>query len=877
MTGHYITPFESVLKKEVKKILSVQKREIPEIAQKILWIDLTQGEKISEKWKKSQYLFNTKYFDAVCALVPDPPDESLNWAFIYQILCYLVFFQKKKKIAFYYLIIPSEDSSQHANRQKQIFAFIKHALETSLHISGIYRFKAFFFDNLPGNMESTFYKNIALDTLDQVKKKLNKESSTFLSEQYPLIHGDFRRAFGESLRQTAIGFSSSLPATAAVSTRQNFTAIFGDLKERRIETLIEALRISNNQIFSSHQPLFIAPDTPLANIYEELDSFHLFLPNCFSHPLDPDFIPELPPPSQELPESLFCSVQCGSDNGMPSAQEGSLLHGIMEIFEAIGPQIGQLSSNLNRRSNRQHITRVNRGQLKLQLRQEFGELLQMITALVDNEHRLLSNDNDLLFRDPDIFRNAYINFQNFFLNGFLFPITLSAWTTRKFIFFIPMWCPAPFFKRTGIFPIICDLMIQVLRLLNLYRYIHFSLANYREEFESIGIKITEIQKRSQGIDQQLSNIEEELNLNPHYQERIRNDSALDDLFFIETPLPEKATLIEENLRRAETLTAIKKWTSNVLVLVKASFKDSKPFEDESYGKYWVPGYYNFHEAWKISEQMIEVLKKSRLFRFDKVVSSLPQGMCVYKYCDYINDLNSENEWFQWKKHALQNCDVPFAHDVIHPPAIFSKFKDISIDQFIEWGVKHKILIQDTQGRLSLCNEAYSFLHPEERPFFFQRNKPLSQRIFYERLHNHAYHKIIGCLKWIMDRDYFQKTRFQHLRGNVDRLIVLKPTSDESRGVLFDILDQISDNEQTLIHPYFGKFINTPSLFFIENTLDPILMDFLKPESKQHCKPRFFSIHYLKASLENEEGVLHAITRVFDSISILNYNFSYLNN
>jgi len=879
MAGHYITPPESVLKRTIDNILSAQVREDPEDSGNILWIDLTQGEKISKAWEKTQQIFCTTGINAACALVPEPPNEGLNWAFIYQILCHLVTFQKKNKIVLYYLIIPSEGLTQNKNSQKQIFAFVKHALENTLHSNGVYRFSASFFDNSPGNMEVSFYKNIALDSLHQVKEQFSMETNDFLSEKFPLANGDFNRTFDESLRHTATRFSNSLPAVAAITSRKNFTATFGFLKDQSIETFIQNLSFSENEAVSSNQALFSRPDTPLADIYEELDSFYLFMPNCFSHPVEHNFLSELPSPRQDLPGQLFCMAILGSE-GTLLAQEGNSLHRIMELFQSIGVQIGHLRSNPNSQRNLQNIPRINRKQVKRQLRQEFEELLQLITDLVDNEHHLLRTDEDLILRNSDIFINAYTNFHRFFFHSFLFSITMTLWSTRKVIFFLPTWFPSPIFKRTGIFPIICDMMIQGLRLLNLYRYIHFSLVNCREQFKAIGSKIIEIQQRSNSIDKQFTNIEKELNLTPHHQETIYREAELNDLYFTDTPLPERETLIEENLHKEETVMTVKQWASNAFSLIEGSINDGTPYNEGTSEIYWMPGYYNYHEAWLISKQMIGALKKSRLFQFDGVVTSLPQGMCAYKYCDHINDLNDENEWFKWKKHGLQTSDDPFVNDVLTPSAMYIHLKDLSMDQLIEWGMNHQFLIKDTQDRLALCNAAYPFLQPEDRPFFFQRNEPLSQRLFDERLHSHAYHKIIAYLKWIITKDSFkdsfQKSQLQSLRADMNHLIVLKTTSYESIGMLFDIFDRISNQKQKLEHPYFGKFINAPSLFFLENTFDPVLMNFMKPENRQHCQSRFFSKSYLKASLESKDDLLHAIIKTFDSMYILNHDFNELN-
>lgn len=877
---HYITPPESLLKKELEKILALQQPKLPKIAKKILWVDLTDGEKISGEWEKDQYLLNRTNFDAIYALIPDIHQKNLNWAFIYQILCYLVIFHKRMKIPFYYLVLPSEEEPEHTNSPKQIFAFIKHSIEPSLHVFGIYRFKALFYDNSPGNMEATFYKNIALDSLNQVKAKFAGETCNLLLSRFPLVCGDFNKAFKESLDQRAISFSGSLPLTSNVTTRRDFISTFGYLNDSSLEIIKEIIENALDISQSSCQPLFTSPDTPLADIYNEIDAFHNFLPKYFPHRIEFNCNLKLPTPEQELPTGLFCSISSGSINTDSLHNEENRLtslNRITQIFESIGSQIGLLRSQLNRRMNRQNSTRIDidRGAVKRRVKLESEELLQLITSLVDNEYRLLSDDQYILFREPELFKNSYINFKEFLFNRFLFPITMPSWRTRKFIFVIPIWFPSPIFKRTGILPILCDLMIQGFRLLNLYRYIYFSLANFREQFKEIGVKVFEIKKRRQCIDEQFKNIMEELNFIPHHQDRICNYDSLNELYFIENPLPEKATLIEENLRKSETVKIINQWILNVFSLVKASFNTPQPFANNSFEKYWVPAYYNYHEAWKVASQMLCSLKDSRLFHFDEVILSIPEGICVYKYCEYIDNPNVEDEWFQWKKRALEDCSVPFRHDVIQLPIIYSRFREMPSDNLIKWGVENRMIIRERDGKLALCCAAYSFLHPEEISFFFQRNEPLSISIFRERLNKHVHHKIIVYLNWLININYFQDERFESLRNNINSIILMKTKVYESYITFFDIFNQISAEKQLINHPYFGTFINKESSFFLENTLDLALMNFFKPENSQYCTPRYFTYCYFNMFLKNEEILRNAILKAFESMLILNNNFNKL--
>ncbi|MCF8093485.1 MAG: hypothetical protein K9K40_13640 [Desulfotignum sp.] len=867
MQNHFICPLNSVLQREVDRVSSEEKCQRASPVKHVLWVDIACEERMAKIWQKRMDLLHSEKIDVIGVLVPRKPVDIISWPENYQLLCDLVNFSKRIAAPLYYLVYSFED----ARASKQVYAFVKYIAQKDLRSKSgeLIHFQAVFYDNSLEGMKNRLFKDTALEKLDRVRQWFSSDQGDAVRELLPLGANFLGEPFYTALSGTSRDVAALLPSGVDIQSEMDFAAQFGNFKSAWDDNPLAAIfDISSQQREPGRQESFFSsPVSPFEAVSAQMENTLQEMPRFFSFPADQTFVPEFPCPKKELPGDLFCMILPGLEIDPVSLPENTLLHQIVQLFQSTGLHMGQLRPIRRGQASNQPggPPQLNRRQVKRQLTADLEQLHQHITALIDNEHNHLTRDPDILFRDPDRFRMAYEQFVSFFFRGYLSSIINASWGTRRICFFLPLWFPSFAFRRTGMFPLLCGLMVQGIRMLNLYQYIYLSLINGREQFKNMKSTVTAIQNRSRALETQHLHIIQELNLIPHHQELIKEQEKNEPLFFVENCLPDQNELIEENKKKISRF--VDEWESNLFSLLHSSFDKSLPFESEDDLKFWVPGYYNSHEAWYVARNMIQTMSQSAGFQFDKAPLSLPQGICVFCKCESIKQIQEEKEWILWKKIAIKHADNPFRNDVVSLSSIPRHIEN-NPSALMDWAVGEGFVLKDAGDRIGLCKQAFSCILREKRSFFFQHHESLSRQEFSMRLHTYAYHQITACLKWITTREFFQRNEFSDLRTQVDQFLPAGFSFQSSVKDLFKVIDQICVCNQNLAHPFLGKFVNKPSSFFLEDTLDPVLMDFFKPENSKTCKPRFFAPQYLINALQEERGMYRALIHAFNSLKVL---------
>lgn len=833
----------------------------------VFWVDFSSASAgmIWRKWWSEHVVFPGEISE-IRALVPKEGYKHLDWAFIYQALCDLHKLQKLRALSFVYLIVTG--NSRLDRVRARLFAKSKGIIKPPG--PGVFRYHANIFYPSRKRAEVSFANEVSQTYLKRMQSEERQEAA-WVPERWAKWRRGFQKTLSGRLEEVNRTFVQTVKSMDFAIPRDNFGSHFGDGRKDSFGALFENLcrfpeSSENNQQL---EVIFLQPINPLRDLTAELSQLRDVISNFYVFPI-PDTDPF--PPGCDIdspPRKTFAYELCatGSKTQMSGGRGNDAIQPRIEkLFGDIGNGIGRLTPK-PAPDRGSAVSGADRRAVKHELKANLSELHTHLSEVVRREVGLLSSDAEILQYSPRIFQEAYNRFYTFFFSGFMAPIIPALWRTRRFVFPIGGHLPGPFFKHFGLLKPLLEALLQGLILLNVYRFLGLSLTLYRKERDLINQACRTIRDLSERIHRQAVNITEELNLKAYHAENVMvseyADALLDSrvLSFIEAPPEDPNKIIQDSLDRVEKqfpghLQTIKR-------LLEESFaKEFHPSPD--FYKHWVPAVYNQQDAWRIADEMISSVLNDQTLRRFLPENEIPEGICVHENFEGPLDVGSCEDWLIWKKKGLCTVSEPFQHDACRVQTHADGFSENRpADMLANW--RKTQYIDQKEDRVKLNPQAYRWLEPEFRSFFFQRSQPLSKPEFISRMDSHAYKGLKTWLYWVCTRLNVSNTR------NILQQTTVEPLDSRRAGALFDfIVQNVPQHDTRADHPFFGVLDDrTAGGFLLNNTLDAHLMFFFRPGKRDNAAPRTFPINFFLSALGKDRALFEALNRAFQDFCLCN--------
>jgi len=716
--------------------------------------------------------------------------------------------------------------------RQQTVLFIKNLLDGGPLDPGIYRLSAKVLWLSAESIRLRYSSEIARELLQRCRSIENGAPQDQVPSDIIAWRDNMKKAFDDAYSTCADQLSRQFAEMSFSVEPHRFTARFGYAKPTdtegrrgRLRSLIEALRPDaayealRSQDATRYAELFylfqraLRPFTQLETI---LGRVEWTMPRCYDFPGTG---------SEEIPDPVL-DPESGPDDGAPALPATPVWTSNPDLRNIVS-QIAAISEGL-RELGRMRERRARRSQ-RQNLEARLSEMLNALTLLVQSEEEAIKSDNDLLRRSPELFMSAYDTCWADFLRPFLVGFLPELWGSRRLIFRLPLWVPAPLFSRSRLVTSSIGLLLQGLRLLNLYQFLTASLACYRNSMTESFKILQRVRKRLPGLPNHLRNIDEELNLtsniespeptwthNPQMLEVTFNDPG-DPKELIQTAILASEPLLTEHS------SAIAEWAR------RSRIQEEDPVVPDPFS-YWISANFQEDDAWRVSEQMIKAV--AGMENYQKHLSLDDDRAGCFAVCnrDRIPAPLQDDDWCNWKRLALQHTDSPLKYDALRMLETINAQTKEPVGLLLDRGLADGFFILDTQGNIGLTDVTYPWLDDHARRVFFQRKTGLGRREFHKKCDSFVLRALWPWVFWTCDAT----------ECRIEWPIVSREDPDAAFSVIMAI-----DTDRAPNHGYFGKPEIHASDFMLVDSLDPVLMRLFAPSIRQAARSRFFTETILK--------------------------------
>ncbi|MBF0231611.1 MAG: hypothetical protein HQK65_01050 [Desulfamplus sp.] len=864
---------KSVLYQTLKEFKALKTNET-------LWIDLS----ISDIKTKSQDWIDNGYFlilfenasvidiKEIRAVIPA---YSENWDVIYKIFCIQYQYHIEKKIPFIYLVLTNDP----IDNEQKIILFIKNSLNTTDSLFGLYEYVPQVYYNDMEEKRAGYAKNIALKLLNKV---YNLSPSNSFNERFLKLREDFGKAFKEYHDDLIKDFlkndvaAISLPASSCLRIHSyGRTDFYGSLLEN----------FSNAIENESYEDLFYfsAPVNPIKPLFDDLYRFE-YLCFCFisfdlSNVSNSKLkkVPIANPPNYctpDITDNMNIIGQLAGNSSNTGYSQGSLFD---QYHTA--------------------TTNIARSQIREQIHNLISQLSTNLTNLILETQKSIRDDTNIYNVDPKEFQKAYLEFLKF-LESICSLLVQNIWGMRRFFGLrVSYRVKSPFFARSRIVNDLNGIILRCIQLLNIFQFIYHSLKLYNEEKDAINSCIDRIFNLTKSSKIQYDNIKQELNVDPYFKSKIINKKIKHiDFIKIDTPIKSSQLSIENAIESAES--KINETTEEIKTLIDNHINKLNTNRSEICGsngngyeikineddfsdllKYWVPAFFNTHEAFQTSVGMLNFIQNNDDFmmNFRETVDLDVKDNLLYEKFINIKNLACEKKWQLWKKQALKTMPQIFMFDPLRIDNYEKSTTFPNPDEFILEAIDNGFFNPDN-STIKVNLETFNLFDEAGKIFFFESNTGLfTFREFTSRLDSYIFKRLCEWILWVnsqieielqdspdnkelkilkqrIERNQFQSILFNLFHEKIHSI-------DNFAHEITEIIKDISLSQPNFKHGYYGMLSESPR-FLLKNCLDPALMRLFRPYNEKNAVPREFNKLYLIYYFQNNSHIYQLTKRAF---------------
>ena len=579
----------------------------------VLWIDFSSSQ-AEKAWRDRFAPFQPFPFDCktIRALIPPPSQEALNWIFIYETICFFKETSDRRELDFGYLSLSGNKNAD----EEQINLFIQSTLKLKEPVPGIFRYQGTVVWWSPQSFKKEFCCKVAGKCLNK-PRELEKNEQAYIAEEIALWRSNFKDAFDRELGKLTNDFTDQFNQAGFAIQADGFIRRFehgkNDSFERVIhaimpETTVEVLRSQDRAGNQDTSFLFHPAITPFSALQDRINHLERLAPLFYEFPA--------------LGINAIQKIEWdhGPATGQPHIQESDLRSGLGTPLWTGSPDISNMVQEMDTlRLSFEEMAGIRNRNARRTRRRELetalGHFLETMQNLVSSEEdALMARPGAELLRClPNLFFLAYRTVWDKFVQPFIGELVPAVWSGRRFIFQLPRFVPAPFFSRSLFITYIIEILLEAVRLLNLYQFLYVSLTRYRSNITESLKGLNNIRKRLPLFREQIKHIKKELAL--AQQENLKGISWMDDPASLETA-PEGETdrrqLIKTALNRATSLIEVR--AGQIGELARLSRELGGAPLDEEPDRFWVPGYFQVNEAWAVSKEMIQRIVQDTEFQ-----------------------------------------------------------------------------------------------------------------------------------------------------------------------------------------------------------------------------------------------------------------------
>lgn len=822
-----------------------------EVSGKIFWIDFMSADK--NIWEIAN--FNPAAYNEIICVIPPLAVQKVDWVFIYEKLSMLIELQKQYRFAICYLSLTGE-SEQDRKQQILLAKYGAEYAETAGEngpSSGVYLFSAEVSLWIPKRIRMRYASKIAKEFLTKAWKLEERFPDEYVPENIRPWWDNMQEAFYDKANRLGKEFGEAFSNTSFGVDRAEFVERFGTGRPRfrgqsRFDRLIRLLAPDNKALLRKQ------------NVDEQPDLFFLFSPAIRPFVALEEVLAGL-----EKMQPLFYRFPAVNINKikqveweMPDASEFAVAENRLQNIPlwSANPEISARIQELGRLTQAVDQLRTARGATRSNLQQQF---IQDLEAFRNNFHEIVNSevqtilmDHDILLRFPATIFAAYTEFWRQFMSPFL-EMYQRAWWCRRFVFQLPAWLPAPFFSRSPLIITLADILIDAIRLLDLYQFTAQSLMFYRESMKRSYCSIDRIKGKLPCLEDQIEHIFVELEETSFMDRHFDWSQLTDDKITVVSEEyylnPER--LVEETMEQATAL--IKKAVSQIASQAKKTRTNCKQIEQSPFTVF-TPAHFQKNEAWVMADDMAKTILRHP--DFDLLDLEGKKDVYQVIYDKEKIDILQDQGWRTWKKRALKETDKRLEYD-----AIVYSIPNIESKKLVEWlvntGELKGFLEQGREGRIGIPEQVFKWLSPESRRFFFQRRRGLTKTELVKKCDPYILQELHSWVMWIMKK--------------IDPEMDVDDIFSCKAGELFDLISnesnlrgqEVNHFDHIYAHRYFGKpYLLTP-YFMLVDCMSPVLMRLFAP-APGNAAPRYFSRDYFKNYLKEQENqeLLYELTAVF---------------
>ena len=821
----------------------------------ILWVDFSssQTEKV---WSDRFSPFQTfpSDFKTIRALIPPPSQEAINWVFVYETVCFFKETCDQAELDFGYLNFSGDKGAD----EEQIILFIQSTLKTKEPRHRIFRYQGTAVWWSPQSIRKEFFCKVAGRCLKKARELENDESGHITEEMVPW-RTKFKDAFDLEFKRLTNDFTEQFSNARFSVDTDSFIRRFGygrsDNFERLINAImpernVEALRSQDREGHEDTSFLFHPAINPFSALRERMILLERLAPLFYAFP------------ASGINDIQKIELDQGPAKGQPHIQESDLRSKLGTPLWTGSPDISNMVQEMGSlRHSFQELADIRNRNTRRTRRRELetalGHFLQTIQIFVNGEEdTLLARPGAELLRClPNLFFLAYRTFWDQFVQPFIVELVPAVWSGRRFIFQLPAFVPAPFFRSSLITTYIIEILIEAVRLLNLYQFLYVSLTQYRSTITESQRRLTTIKKRLPLFREQIKNIKIELAL--AQQETFKGISWINDpemLLAAPEGKTDRRRLVKSALNEAASI--IETRADRIGEMASLSREPGGAVLDQEPNRFWIPAYFQVNEAWAVSKNMIQGIVQDKDFQ---QLLPISEGENRYYYMDRserIADPSREPEWSVWKRCALQKTDEPLRKDIQTFSHVHGMEHENLVHILIGRGFEKdfwELTKEDKGGDLTIAMDAYAWSDFVIRRTFFQHKTGLTRTVFEKKCDRFQLRAIVSWLKWFQAQSRKSGT--------------LRPSDmmNPDKGEIFEsILDMVMNRTP---HPYFGRPHINPPYFMLEDCMDPALMRLFMAENKNTAMARHFSRKHLFNLLVKDMGLTESLASVFFSFSV----------